>query len=120
MGGKRIGPAVLDHLASHSGTVVTLSRMAKALKLEERQVQQAVNFLRQQPQHAQAIEVIQRGQMWRWVGDVPAPEQSAEDLRDVARSGLRVGDMLEVIGDTQAGDVIGRSETGTLYRVSPL
>lgn len=124
MGGRRIGPAVLDYLAGQAGSVVTLTRMSKALKLQERQVQQAVNFLRQQPQHAQAIEVIQRGQMWRWVGDRPAPsapeETAAEETTVTSGDGLAVGETLVIIGGTQAGEVVGRSNAGVLYRVVPL
>jgi hypothetical protein len=129
VGGKRIGPAVVHYLASKPGKPVALQRMASDLRLEERQVQQAIATLRN-GEHANNIEVVQRGQVWRWLGapasEPPAvmPEVQDVDRRPVTATGelpeLVRGDLLEVMGSTRKGDVVATDKEGRLYHVRPL
>jgi hypothetical protein len=131
VGGKRIGPAIVHYLASKPGKPVALQRMASDLRLEERQVQQAIVTLRN-GEHADTIEVVQRGQVWRWLAspesspEPPAPttDTPSTDGRQITPTGelpeLVRGDHLEVMGSTRKGDVVATDKEGRLYHVRPL
>lgn len=133
MGGKRITPGILDYLSQRAGKPVALQRMSADLELEERQVQQAISHLRRESGLAENIQVLQHGQVWRWVeGDTPPPKSApapALTSRRVISSppnpvippeGLQKGDTVEVMGMTQNGDAVASDENGRLFRVVPL
>lgn len=132
MGGKRITPGILDYLAQRAGKPVALQRMAADLGLEERQVQQSISNLRRDGNLAENIQVLQHGQVWRWVeGDTPTPKAMPEPAPTAKRAttapnpvvppeGLQKGDVVEVMGVAQNGDAVASDENGRLFRVVPL
>lgn len=133
MGGKRITPGILDYLSQRIGKPVALQRMAADLGLEERQVQQSIAHLRREGGMAESIQVLQHGQVWRWVAeDAPVPQPmpkpapaskrliSTQPNPILPQEGLQRGDMVEVMGVTQNGDAVASDENGRLFRVVPL
>lgn len=135
MGGRRITPGILDYLSQRAGKPVALQRMAADLELEERQVQQAISHLRREGGLAESIQVLQHGQVWRWVEDgasaqqpalAPAPALTGRRMVSsppkpvIPPDGLQKGDMVEVMGMTQNGDAVASDENGRLFRVIPL
>lgn len=124
MGGKRITPDILDYLSQRAGKPVALQRMAADLELEERQVQQSISHLRRQGGLAANIQVLQHGQVWRWIegsGEAPqSPQAAKRTAQQAAPQGLQKGDMVEIMGSTQGGDAVAGDGNGLLYRVVPL
>lgn len=116
MGGKRTTPAVLDYLLQNPGKTLSLPALARATGLTSGQVQSAVSNLRRKAEFVNAIEVLQRGQMWRYNAAEPTPADSAGDGLL-----LRPGDTLEIVGRAPAsGDLIARDAEQILFRVMPL
>lgn len=112
MGGKPVAPLVLSYLSERPGKSVTLQRMAADLRLGEKQVQQATsNMIRTGDGLSDRIEVLQRGQAWRYTAPVDEPPEG---------QALAVGDMLEVVGIARSGEAVARDGNDNLYRVVAL
>lgn len=130
MGGAPILPSVVNFLSSRPGELVTLQRLATELQLDSVKVQKALSNMLRDGGYGESIEVVHRGQVWRWVGGgvapinprpvAPEPAQPAPAIFPAKPQGLRKGDMVEVMGLTQDGEAVASDENGRLYRVVPL
>jgi hypothetical protein len=123
MGGRPIMPVVLEYLSARPGQPVTLRSMATELKLDQVRIQKALSNMLRDGGYGDAIEVVHRGQIWRWRlgADHSAQASTPNTPTPPARpEGLAVGDVVEVIGTMQTGDVVARDGDGRMYRVSPL
>lgn len=130
MGGSPILPSVVNFLSSRPGELVTLQRLANELQLDSVKVQKALSNMLRDGGYGESIEVIHRGQVWRWVGGgvaslnprpvAPKPTQDVFPAPAPVLKSLHKGDMVEVMGVTQDGDAVASDENGRLYRVVPL
>lgn len=132
MGGAPILPTVVNFLSSRPGELVTLQRLATELQLDSVKVQKALSNMLRDGGYGESIEVVHRGQVWRWVAGGVAPLNSAAPTPSAPPTpplavapaptpqGLRKGDVVEVMGVTRDGDAVASDENGRLYRVVPL
>jgi hypothetical protein len=108
MGHEILRPRVAHYFDTHIGTTVYISELVQALKLEPRQIQNAIaNGVRVKFNHWDTrLEVVQRGNAWRWHGN----NKKAND-----------GSLLfERIAITKSGVVLVQDENGTVYKLTEL
>jgi len=131
MGGAAILPSVVDYLSARPGEPVTLQRLATDLRMDPVKIQKALSNMLRDGGYGDSIEVVHRGQVWRWRSDsdphyrTPEINGRQRPARAPAASptptpALDVGDVVEVMGITQSGEAVARDGDGRLYRVSPL
>lgn len=133
MGGSPILPSVVNFLSSRPGELITLQRLANELQLDSVKIQKALSNMLRDGGYGESIEVVHRGQVWRWVGggvapitprpvtpEIPVAAPAVFPTPAPVAPGLRKGDVVEVMGVTQDGDAVASDENGRLYRVVPL
>lgn len=90
---------VLEYLAKHGGEVVWLTDVIASTGLIRAQVQNAMTAL---VRDGKPVEVIQRGNAWRWTGDAGGG------------NGHPTG--LEYLADGKDGAIIIKDSAGHVYR----
>lgn len=108
--GQSVTPYVLKYLDTHVGETVFLADMATALKFKPSQIQSVMTRMNADPQ--EDLEIVSRGQAWRYRGhytEAEVPSTTANDPR-----------LFDEIGVTRDGALIIQDVEGRLYRATEL
>lgn len=108
--GPAVTPTVLRYLHAHIGETVFLKDIAVATKFTERQVQNSI--LHMVNNGVEWVEVVSRGQAWRYHG--PMPEVAPEPAQK------KEPRLFDEVGVTRDGTLIIADLDNNLYRAEPL
>lgn len=111
MGGSPTTPAVVGVLnTKFNGKVVTISQLVEVTGLEDKQIRSVMNRLSHDD--SVQLDVLQRGQMWRYSATTSAAPPVDDGPTDT---------IFEVVGTAAKGEQIVRGDvTSRLYKVVPI
>ena len=123
MGSKWVVTDVVKVFATRPNEIVSINELSEAIGCSTKQVQQTIgNLRRTNPTVARSLEVIARGNAWRWVGDPATLPAQARDVTTSKRATSRRGAtrnngrVFEQVGETREGHAILQCEDGRIYR----
>lgn len=116
MGGTATSPKVFDYLCGNPKRALSVETIAKGTNLTAEQVRSAVRNLRKNhPDLADAIQVLQRGQAWKY-----DPDQNPNHVSDeVMNAAPQVGALFELIGYGEDDALVLRSGDHRMYVARP-